>query len=51
MVKSMGIEDVHEALKKDISNVTKELPVYKKITDIKIRDKEFVKTTTNKIKR
>ena len=51
MVKSMGIEDIHEALKKDISNVTKELPVYKKITDIKIRDKEFVKTTTNKIKR
>ena len=51
MVKSMGIEDVHETLKKDISNVTKELPVYKKITDIKIRDKEFVKTTTNKIKR
>lgn len=51
MVKSMGIEDVHEALKKDISNVTKELPVYKKITDIKIRENEFVKTTTNKIKR
>ena len=51
MVKSMGIEDVHEALKKDISNVTKELPVYKKVTDIKIRENEFVKTTTNKIKR
>lgn len=51
MVKSMGIEDVHETLKKDISNVTKELPVYKKITDIKIRENEFVKTTTNKIKR
>ena len=51
MVKSMGIEDIHETLKKDISNVTRELPVYKKITDIKIRDKEFVKTTTNKIKR
>ena len=47
----MGIEDVHEALKKDISNVTKELPVYKKVTDIKIRENEFVKTTTNKIKR
>ena len=51
MVKSMGIEDVHEALKKDISNVTKELPVYKRVTDIKIRENEFVKTTTNKIKR
>lgn len=50
-IKSMGIENVQETLKKDISNVTRELPVYKKITDIKIRDKEFVKTTTNKIKR
>lgn len=50
-IKSMGIENVQETLKKDISNVTRELPVYKKITDIKIREKEFVKTTTNKIKR
>lgn len=50
-IKSMGIENVQETLKKDISNVTRELPVYKKITDIEIRDKEFVKTTTNKIKR
>ena len=40
-----------ETLKKDIFEACKELPVYKKITDIEIRKKEFEKTTTNKIKR
>ncbi len=46
-----GMENIEETLKKDICEATKELPIYKKIADIKIRDKEFDKTTTNKIKR
>ena len=50
-VKEIGEADIEEVLKKDISKVTKELPVYKHITDIKIREEEFKKTTTNKIKR
>ena len=50
-IKTMEIENVEETLKKDISNVTKELPIYKKISEIKIREEEFKKTTTNKIKR
>ena len=40
-----------ETLKKDIANVTKELPVYKHISEVEIRKEEFNKTTTNKIKR
>ena len=48
-VKEIGEADIEEVLKKDISKVTKELPVYKHITDIKIREEEFKKTTTNKI--
>ena len=44
-------ENIEEILKKDISQVTKELPVYKHITTVEIREKEFEKTTTNKIKR
>lgn len=50
-VTNLGIENVEETLKKDIANVTKDLAIYKKISGIKIRDTEFNKTTTNKIKR
>lgn len=42
-------EEKEERLKKDIQNVCRELPVYKKISKVEIRDKEFNKTTTNKI--
>ena len=48
-VKQSG--DVHEMLKKDIAEATKELPMYKKISRVKVRDREFVKNTSNKIKR
>ena len=50
-VKEMGDIDIAKKLKDDINEKTKELPVYKRISDIIIRDKEFEKTTTNKIKR
>lgn len=50
-LKELEITDAEETLKKDIAKVTKELPVYKHITSVEIRDKEFNKTTTNKIKR
>ena len=50
-VKELETENIEETLKKDISQVTKELPVYKHITTVEIREKEFEKTTTNKIKR
>ena len=50
-VKELGITDREETLKKDIAEATKELPVYKHISKIEIRETEFNKTTTNKIKR
>ena len=50
-VKELNSENISETLKSDIKEVCKELPLYKKIADIEIRDKEFDKTTTNKIKR
>lgn len=34
-----------------IRNACKELPIYKQISKVIIRDKEFEKTTSNKIKR
>jgi len=50
-VKEFGNIDISKKLKDDINEQTKELPVYKHISEIIIRDKEFEKTTTNKIKR
>lgn len=50
-VEELKIENAEETLKNDISKATRELPVYKHISDIKIRKTEFNKTTTNKIKR
>lgn len=50
-VEKLAIENIEETLKKDIASVTKDLAVYKKVSKIKIRDTEFAKTTTNKIKR
>jgi len=50
-VKELEISDPQASLKKDISEACKDLPVYKHIAQIVIRDKEFEKTTTNKIKR
>jgi len=50
-VQELGIENVEETLKKDISKVTRELPVWKRVTKTEIRKTEFNKTTTNKIKR
>ena len=50
-VDEMNCENIEEQLRKDITKATKELPVYKHITKIEIREKDFDKTTTNKIKR
>lgn len=50
-VKELKIENKEQTLKKDIAKECQELPVYKKIAKVVIRDKEFNKTTTNKIKR
>ncbi len=36
---------------RSIRNACKELPIYKQISNVKIRDNEFEKTTSNKIKR
>ena len=50
-VEELGIKNIEETLKKDISKATKELPVWKRVTKTEIRKTEFIKTTTNKIKR
>ena len=45
------VKDVKEYMQKVIDNFNKSEPLYKNISKIKIRDTEFPKTTTKKIKR
>lgn len=44
-------ELIHDIISKEIKQTNKELPVYKQIRKFHIREKEFEKTTTQKIKR
>lgn len=50
-VEEMGVEDIAGKLKADIKEACSALPIYKQIAKVVIRKSEFVKTTTNKIKR
>lgn len=50
-IQEMKLDSIKEKLKNDISEVCRELPIYKRISDIEIRKNEFEKTTTKKIKR
>ena len=50
-VQELKIENLEEKLKADISEACKDLPIYKRISNVEIRKEEFAKTTTNKIKR
>ena len=50
-IEELEIENVEETLKKDIAKATRELPSWKHIQSVEIRKTEFIKTTTNKIKR
>lgn len=48
---SMGIDKAREMFKADVERVNRHLANFKRITQIIIRDTEFDKTTTKKIKR
>jgi long-chain acyl-CoA synthetase len=48
---TMTKDDIESIFKDEIKKVNENLPVYKKITEFEIREEEFPKTTTKKIKR
>ena len=50
-VEELKIENIEKQIKTDISEACKELPIFKRISDVEIRKEEFEKTTTKKIKR
>ncbi len=51
IMSQMSLDDLQAKLKRDIFDALKELPTYKQIKIIKVRQEPFVKTTTNKIRR
>lgn len=44
-------EDVYNLIKSEIKIINKNMPVYKRVVDITIRENEFAKTSSKKIKR
>lgn len=50
-VAKLEIDDPYERVKADIAAVCEELPSYKKISKVIVRETEFEKTTSRKIKR
>ena len=46
-----GIDDIQKGLQDILDEYNKDLPLYKRVTSLKIRDVEFEKNTTKKIKR
>jgi len=50
-IKEMNIENPNEQISKDIAEKFADLPAYKHMSEVIVRDHEFIKTTTNKIKR
>lgn len=50
-LEAMGIENAEKKIKEDVDALCDTMPPYKKITRVVVRDTEFAKTTSNKIKR
>lgn len=50
-VKALETDDIKKYLMNDIDQALASLPKYKQMSDVKIRDKEFIKNSSNKIKR
>jgi long-chain acyl-CoA synthetase len=44
-------KEIHDILKESLHNINEKLPSYKRIRKIVVREEDFVKTTTKKIKR
>lgn len=50
-IEKAGIADVKAAVNSKVDEINAQLPLYKRIVNVKIRETEFEKTASNKIKR
>jgi long-chain acyl-CoA synthetase len=48
---SISKEDIMNVISEVVKNTNKDMPLYKRISTFTIRDNDFIKTTTLKIKR
>ncbi len=44
-------EEIYKVIQSEIKEINKQMPLYKRIKDFTVREEEFIKTTTKKIKR
>lgn len=50
-VTSISKDEIYKLLHNEIKEINKQMPLYKRIKDFTVREEEFAKTTTKKIKR
>jgi len=48
---NLSSEEIHNIINAEVKKVNKSMPMYKKVYHFSIREEEFIKTTTQKIKR
>ena len=51
LFKGKSSEEVYKTIKENVNSINKKLPVYKQVREIEIKETEFEKTTSKKIKR
>ena len=51
LVAGKSKEEIEAVVKEAITELNRQLPVYKQIRDVEVRETEFEKTTSRKIKR
>ncbi len=50
-VSTISMDEVYKIIQADVKEINKQMPLYKRIKNFTIREEEFIKTTTKKIKR
>ncbi|QNU65864.1 AMP-binding protein [Ruminiclostridium herbifermentans] len=50
-VSTISMDEIYKLIQADVKEINKQMPLYKRIKNFTIREEEFIKTTTKKIKR
>jgi long-chain acyl-CoA synthetase len=50
-ITTISMDEIYKLIQADVKEINKQMPLYKRIKNFTIREEEFIKTTTKKIKR